>query len=118
MSASSDKMRGVRRHGPVTVDADEQEGPIKLYAFCKRSFPILSKKVLSKCFLASSVFVNNEAISVGRDEEARKLVVGDVVEIQINMDAADALLVEATDLNGTSLSPPLTPYFLSFLLQQ
>ena len=42
--------------------------------------------------------MNNEVVSNGRDSESRKLSIGDVVEILINMDAADALVIEKADL--------------------
>ena len=93
-------MRGVKRHGPVTVvDDSEDVGPMKLYAFCKRIFPHLSKKTLINCFLTGSIFINGERIRCGHDDESRRLVVGDVIEIQIDMDASDARIVDATELS-------------------
>lgn len=94
------KTRGLKRHGPVTViDDSEDVGPMKLYAFCKRSFPHLSKKVLINCFLSGSIFVNGEKIRCGHADESRRLVVADVIEIQIDMDASDARIIDATELS-------------------
>lgn len=99
-SLSEEKSRGFRRHGPISVlDDSELDGPLKLYAFCKRSFPQISKKGLQKCFLAGSVLVNEERNRCGHEDEFRRLKLGDVIEILIDLDAADALVVESTELN-------------------
>jgi hypothetical protein len=92
------KTRGIRRFGPIEVIAIDAESSLKLYSFCKRSFHHLSKGVLTKCFNNASIFVNNEKIRPGHEDESRKLVEGDVVEIHIDLDIEDALIVEKTDL--------------------
>jgi hypothetical protein len=92
------KTRGIRRFGPVKVAYIDTESSLKLYSFCKRSFQHLSKGVLTKCFNNANILVNNERIRPGHEDESRRLVEGDVVEIQIDLDAADALIVEKTDL--------------------
>lgn len=94
------KTRGFRRHGPISVQDDNLiSGVLKLFSFCKRSFPSLSKKALQDCFLAGCIFVNQERIRCGHDDESRRLFPGDIVEIKIDLDAADAAAVEATELN-------------------
>ena len=96
----ANKLRGLKRHGPVTViDGSDDSGPMKLYAFCKRQFPYFSKKCLIDCFLTGSILVNGDKIRCGHDDESRRLVAGDVIEIQIDVDAADARVVEATELS-------------------
>lgn len=92
------KIRGVRRFGPVTIVDVDREHSLKLYSFCKRSFQHLSKGVLSKCFNNASIFVNSERIRPGHEDESRRLVEGDIVEVQIDLDIANALIVEKTDL--------------------
>jgi hypothetical protein len=92
------KTRGIRRFGPIEVIAIDAESSLKLYSFCKRSFRHLSKGVLTKCFNNASIFVNNERIRPGHEDESRKLVEGDVVEIHVDLDVEDALIVEKTDL--------------------
>ena len=99
-SEAPDDVVRVRRHGPVTVTDDcEAEGPMKLYAFCKRKFPILSKKVLVKCFLTGCMILNGKRLSNGHSDESKRIVSGDVVEILIDLDAADARIIDNTDLN-------------------
>ena len=97
---SAVKTRGFRRHGPISVlDDNLISGALKLFSFCKRSFPSLSKKALQDCFLAGCIFVNQERIRSGHDDESKRLFPGDMVEIKIDLDAADAAAVEATELN-------------------
>lgn len=97
---SAVKTRGFRRHGPISVlDDNLISGTLKLFSFCKRSFPSLSKKALQDCFLAGCIFVNQERIRCGHDDESKRLFPGDIVEIKIDLDAADAAAVEATELN-------------------
>ena len=72
---------------------------MKLYAFCKRKFPILSKKVLVKCFLTGCMILNGKRLSNGHSDESKRIVSGDVVEILIDLDAVDARIIDNTDLN-------------------
>jgi hypothetical protein len=91
--------RRIRSFGPVTVIATgESDCPCKLYAFCKRNFPHISKSGLQKCFMAGSVIVNDKSIQPGHIEESRRLQLGDVVKIQIDLDAVDELIINTTDL--------------------
>lgn len=92
--------RRIRNFGPVTVvETSESDGPLKLYAFCKRSFPHISKSVLQKCFMAGNIIVNGISIRRGHDEESRRLESGDSVKVQIDLDAVDELIVNTTELN-------------------
>jgi hypothetical protein len=91
--------RRIRSFGPVTVlETSESDGPCKLYAFCKRSFPHISKSVLQKCFLAGSIIVNDKSVQPGHIEESRRLQLGDIVKIQIDLDAVDELIANTTEL--------------------
>jgi hypothetical protein len=94
LQAMSNEFRDKRYRifGPTTVtDVSGVEVPNKLYNFCKRAFPHLSKRALLKCFKFGSILVNGQGIRCGHDDEPKRLVLGDVIEIRIDLDAADSL---------------------------
>ena len=99
-SIASAKGSGFRRHGPVIFSECSGEGcPTKLLAFCKKSFPYMSKNGLQKCFLAGNVFVNDIPVRCGHEDEYKILRLHDKVEIVIDLDAADALIIASTHLD-------------------
>ena len=93
--------KGYKRQGPVIFSDSTKEGgcTTKLLAFCKKSFPYMSKNGLQKCFLAGNVFVNDIAVRCGHDDEYMILRPQDKVEIIIDLDAADALTIASTHLD-------------------
>lgn len=92
--------RRIRSFGPVIVtETSESDGPCKLYAFCKKSFPHISKSGLQKCFIAGSIMVNGKPVQCGHVEESRRLQLGDIIKIEIDLDAVDELIVNTTELN-------------------
>lgn len=100
LDRSQPSIRRIRSFGPATVfETTESDRPCKLYAFCKKSFPHISKSGLQKCFLAGSIIVNGKSIQCGHIEESRRLQLGDIVKIQVDLDAADELIVNTTELN-------------------
>ena len=99
-SSAPAKGSGFRRHGPVIFSDITIEGcPTKLLAFCKKSFPYMSKNGLQKCFLAGSVFVNDVPVRCGHEDEYKILRHEDKVEIIVDLDAADALIIASTHLD-------------------
>ena len=99
-SIASAKGSGFRRHGPVIFTETSGEGCLtKLLAFCKKSFPYMSKNGLQKCFLAGSVFVNDVPVRCGHEDEYKILRHEDKVEIIVDLDAADALIIASTHLD-------------------
>ena len=100
VSIASAKGSGFRRHGPVIFTETSGEGCLtKLLAFCKKSFPYMSKNGLQKCFLAGSVFVNDVPVRCGHEDEYKILRHQDKVEIIVDLDAADALIIASTHLD-------------------
>ena len=99
-SIASAKGSGFRRHGPIIfAENSDERCPTKLLAFCKKSFPYMSKNGLQKCFLAGNVFVNDVPVRCGHEDEYKILRHHDKVEIVIDLDAADALIIAATHLD-------------------
>ena len=71
-SIAAAKGSGFRHRGPITfVENSDEKYPTKLLAFCKKSFPNMSKNGLQKCFLAGNVFVNDVPVRCGHEDEYR-----------------------------------------------
>ena len=99
-SIAAAKGSGFRHRGPITfVENSDEKYPTKLLAFCKKSFPNMSKNGLQKCFLAGNVFVNDVPVRCGHEDEYKILRHHDKIEIVIDLDAADALIIAATHLD-------------------
>ena len=90
------------RYGPAIVKNQGSMNDcqqIKLLAFCREQFPKFSKRELKKCFVRGGcIFLNNIAIKAGHDEECRRLLIGDSVEIVIDVEAEVLEELSASDL--------------------
>ena len=81
------------------IDCGSEKDTVKLFLFCRKRFPKLSRSELRTCFAKGTIFVNDVRIRCGHDDECKRLSPGDVVTINVNILSEDHNKIKSTPLN-------------------
>ena len=98
----------MKRNGPKCVekhDCSSEKDIVKLFLFCRKRFPKLSRSELRTCFANGTIFVNDVRIRCGHIDECKRLSPGDLVTIDVNTTVEDQNKIKSTPLNVLHQQP-------------
>lgn len=78
-----DQLKAKLVFGPVHYHKSEEKDKVKLFKFCRESFPHLSIRTLRQCFLRGCVLRNDNFVDASHDSEAIRLQDNDSVSIEL-----------------------------------